>query len=200
MRNKIENTINNIKEKDKSDPYNIAPLDKEKLPVPVKVLAILCIVQCLFTSPLFYIRLLKFINIIKDGSISQHSTNAIIINIAYLVGIVLTIIALMVLGIYLISNKRRHAAMLMDTTAIVIACTTICGLMLSSINLETAIMTISIIFIIALRSYVDPSLAEERKLQSKLRNMEYKKAYEEGRLGLSKTGKGYAELNYFNIF
>ena len=56
--------VENIKEKVESQIDSIIekkPIDKIKLPLPVKIFAILCIIQCVITAPLAYNYITEFI-------------------------------------------------------------------------------------------------------------------------------------------
>ena len=56
------------------------------------------------------------------------------------------------------------------------------------------------LILIAAHVWVDPSLSDERELQRRLRLMQTREEAEDGTLGLDKTGRGYIELDFFNLF
>ena len=61
---------------------------------------------------------------------------------------------------------------------------------------------IRLVLAIALMVYIDPSLSEERELRRKLRDMETRERPRKGwrTSDENKTGKGYIELDFFNLF
>lgn len=105
-----------------------------------------------------------------------------------------------VFGIRLLLNKRRHAALLENTMMSVLVGVVLCDIMLSGFNVNLIPYAVIAIFLIAVQSYLDPSLAEERELHRRLRDMEIRNAAQDGTLGRDKTGKGFIALNFFNLF
>ena len=72
--------------------------------------------------------------------------------------------------------------------------------MLQGIGTGIIQYVVQLAILIALSITVDPSLHEERELKRKLRDLEDRSAAEEGMLGRDREGKGYIELNFFNLF
>lgn len=105
-----------------------------------------------------------------------------------------------VLGIRLLLGKRRRAATLANAMLALEVVAILCQLMLTGISVEVLPEAINFIILIALQTYSDPSLAEERHLQRHLQELEIKQEAEEGTLGRDTTGRGYITLNFFNLF
>ena len=72
--------------------------------------------------------------------------------------------------------------------------------MTAGVGTEVAVDLVVIVYLIVLSVLMDPSLHEERHLQHKLRQMEDRAAIEDGTIGRDRTGKGFIELNFFNLF
>lgn len=196
-----ENKKINISETKHDDPIlNVKPMDNVTLPIPAKILAILCIVQCVVSAPIAYTYIIDFINGISNGSFSSKSASFIILYSVFLAGMAALICLLIGIGVTLLLNKRRNAAILTNLGAITTIIAVASDVMITGITPVTYILVLSIILMFVLKSYIDPSLSQERKLQKKLRNLEYKKEAEEGSLGFSKKEEGRPKLNYFNLF
>ena len=73
-------------------------------------------------------------------------------------------------------------------------------LMLSGLDSSIIPDAIQLVIVIALSITADPSLREERKLQRNLRDMVDRQAAEASMLGRDIEGKGFIELNFFNLF
>ncbi|MDO5043677.1 MAG: putative ABC transporter permease [Coriobacteriia bacterium] len=72
--------------------------------------------------------------------------------------------------------------------------------MLEGLSSSLIAPAINIVILIVLETYSDPSLREERILQYHLHKLDLKSDYEAGVLGRDKSGKGYIELNFYNMF
>ena len=76
----------------------------------------------------------------------------------------------------------------------------LCAVMLQGIGPNLINDAVQLVILLTLSVTIDPSLHQERELQRKLRVQEDRDAAEEGMLGRDPEGKGYIELNFFNLF
>lgn len=170
------------------------PIDHVKLSLPAKIFGILCIVQCVITAPVAYNYIIDFVSSPK-GSITISS---IVMNIAFLVCLVATIGLLIAIGVNMLLNRRRGAAILSNIAAITIIIASFSEVMVKGLTPEIYVQVLTIILLVALKSYLDPSLSKERKHHRQERNKQNKKEQESGSLGFHKDGR--PKLNFFNLF
>ena len=170
------------------------PIDHVKLPLPAKIFGILCIVQCVITAPVAYNYILDFVYLPK----SSVTVSSIIMNITFLVCLVATIGLLIAVGVNMLLNRRRGAAILSNIAAITIILGSFNEVMVKGLTPEIYVQIITIVLLIALKSYLDPSLSKERKQNRKKRDDENKKAQKTGKLGFHSDGR--PKLNFFNLF
>lgn len=175
------------------------PIDYIKLPLAAKVFAILCIIQCVISAPIAYAYVVDFVTGLKNGSFGQHTISSIIMYSVFLCGMILTIAFMIAIGVNMLLNRRRAAAILATISAITITIATISDIMIVRITPVIYVLLISIILLIALKSYLDPSLSKERKAHKEFRDKMNKEAADNGNLGFNKND-GKPKLNYFNIF
>lgn len=76
----------------------------------------------------------------------------------------------------------------------------LCSIMLAGIGYELIPYGVGFAVTVALQSYLDPSLLEERRAHRKAREAEEHAEGEAGTLGRDPSGKGYITLNFFNLF
>ena len=110
------------------------------------------------------------------------------------------LVLFILLGVRLLRNKRRYAALTAEVLMALAAVAFICNIMLSGTDVHIVPTLVILVLLFFVSGYVDPSLSEERELQRKLRDMETRDQAEEGTLGLDSTGRGYIALNFFNVF
>ena len=109
-------------------------------------------------------------------------------------------IALIVFGRSLMKNRRRNAARWSHALIAASIVQLLISIMLQGIGTHLIAPLIQLGILVALSVTVDPSLRDERALQRKLRDLQDREAAEEGMLGRDLEGKGYIELNFFNLF
>lgn len=173
---------------------------RKKIPLVLKVFGILLIVVGSLTVATIALSAFG----ISEGftkSLSDYDTTTLVI---FGVEVALTAVSgvlYIALGVYLLRNKRRLARHALETLIIFDISLFLCDVMVYGFSLQSIIASlIRLVLAIALMVYIDPSLSEERELRRKLRDMETRERAEEGTLGRDETGKGYIELDFFNLF
>ena len=104
-----------------------------------------------------------------------------------------------VLGFRLLRGNRRRARLIAEAVAIGLVVAFSADLLLFGVNPGLWFLGACALILIAAHVWVDPSLSDERELQRRLRLMQTREEAEEGTLGLDKTGRGYIELDFFNL-
>lgn len=186
------------------DPNTPTPTEQKKIPLVVKVYGFLCLIDGIVTIP----TIAMFIGLVAwalntDPSLITVGTNPTLPVVLLIISLVVTTanaVALIIFGRSLLHNRRRHAARISHVLIATTIVQVLLKLMLS--GLDTSIITdaVQLVIVITLSITVDPTLREERKLQRNLRDMVDRQAAEVGMLGRDIEGKGFIELNFFNLF
>ena len=130
----------------------------------------------------------------------EYTATTIVIAIIGLVLAFVLAVMLFALGVRMLRGQRKRAALLCNIMIVLAVIVLICEFMIWGMSIRLLPTGIGIVLLVAIQSYSDPGLAEERELQRKLRKMETRTEAEEGTLGRDTTGKGYIKLNFFNLF
>lgn len=133
-------------------------------------------------------------------ALSQYSLATIVIFVVYMALLGGEAFAQIVLGVRLLRNQHRGVAVACAFLAMAQTAGMLCTTMLTGLSVDLVPQGISIAVLAMLGSYADPTLRQERVEQRLRRELADKHAQEEGTLGLDTTGKGFIELNFFNIF
>lgn len=173
---------------------------RRKIPLPLKVFAILCIVAGVAILPMIGFVIVAMVIAFREGALADDSTASTVLFFALLAILALLTVAFIVFGIRLLRDKRRHAAQTAEALTGFMVAGILCDIMLFGLDGTVIFFAAFLVFLVVLTSYLDPSLSEERELQRKLRDMEVREDAEDGTLGRDETGKGYIALNFFNIF
>lgn len=176
------------------------PIDQEKLPVLMKVYGWLCILSGLVVTGATIKALVDSIEMFSNGGMANYGASTVVVTFVHLAVIGLLAITFIVFGTRLLSNERRFAAYLAYGIYIFLLAGTACSLMLSGVTWNIGVYVALFAITVAVQSYLDPSLRDERKLHRLLRQKEDLKEAEEGTLGRDPEGKGYITLNFFNLF
>ena len=173
---------------------------KKKIPLPLKVFAILCIVAGVAILPTIGFVIVAMVIAFREGALADDSTASTVLFFALLAILALLTVAFIVFGIRLLRDKRRFAAQTAELLTGLMVAGILCDIMLFGLDGTVLFFVAFIVFLVVLTSYLDPSLADERELQRKLRDMETREDAEDGTLGRDETGKGFIALNLFNLF
>ena len=172
----------------------------QKTPWPLKLYGVLCIVGGLSVVADVAAAAFAVFGSVRGGLLSEYTlvTQVFIV----LLGCIslAAVVLLVLLGVRLLRNNRRRARHLAEGLVVLTIASMLCLTMLFGMSGYLVVPGVVLAAEIALLSYIDPTLAEERELQRKLRDMETRSDVEEGTLGLDETGKGFIRLDFFNIF
>ncbi len=136
-----------------------------------------------------------------EKSLAEYGTVTLVIFGVQIALLVVTGVLYIALGIYLLKSYRRHARHAIETLIALDIAQYLCEAMVYGIDLAIMISAlVRLAVAVALMTYIDPSLSEERELRRKLRDMETRERAADGTLGRDTTGKGYIELDFFNLF
>ena len=186
------------------DPNTPAPVEQKKIPLIVKIYGFLCLIDGIITIP----TVVMFIGLVAwalntDPSLITVGTDPTLPVILLIISLVVTTanaIALIIFGRALLHNKRRHAALISHVLIATTIVQILLKLMLSGIDTSIIPDAIQLVIVITLSITADPTLRQERELQRQLRDQEDREAAEKGMLGRDLEGKGFIELNFFNLF
>ena len=190
MSESVEHTIENPAER--------------KVPLALKIFAGLNFVSACAICVAIVLAVLSIVNALNQGqditSGTRPSNQAIALYVITIVVGFLLAAQFVVFSIRVIRSKRRGAARQANIMVLFAIAATVLALMAEGVGTLFYFNLCIVVYLLVMASYLDPSLAEERRLQIKLSEMEARSDSEAGVLGRDKTGKGYIQLNFFNIF
>lgn len=180
------------------------PIEKRKTPLVVKVYGLLCLVDGLVTVPLaiLLVGMVAWALVYRPDlvAIGSDITLTIVVSVLSFAVIVVNAVCMVVFGILLLRNRRRHAARWSYVLIALTVLRILFDIMLQGIGEHLISPAVQLVILLALSVTMDPSLRQERALRRRLRSMEDRDAAEAGTLGRDPEGKGYIELNFFNLF
>ncbi|WP_193602633.1 putative ABC transporter permease [Rubneribacter badeniensis] len=183
------------------DPAITSETARRRIPLPLKVFGMLCVVSGAAIASVLALVIVGMALIVREGGLAGELSTATLVIFAAQTALMTVLAALFaVLDVRLLRDKRRGAAQLTEVMIVILILVALCDMMLGGLTLDLVPYGVVLVVLIALQSYVDPSLAEERELQRKLRDMETREQAEDGTLGRDETGKGFIALNFFNLF
>ena len=186
------------------DPSVPSATEVKKIPLIIKVYAVLCILSGVGTLPSVAVFMWQVITALINGNAAAKlGDNTLVAAGLIVAGIMLSAasaIILIVFGLDLIKDQRRNAARLSYVLIAFTVVELLVDVMLQGIGPFLLRPAIQLGILIALSATVDPTLRQERELQRRLQEMLDRDAAAEGMLGRDETGEGYIKLNYFNLF
>ena len=168
---------------------SLATPPKKKLPLLLKIYAVALIALSVISIPIAAILGFYLPSLTSDAGTPIDATTLVIaiVQIALTgVGAVMSI----VLGVRMLRDRRRGARIAAEILVAINVAVMVCEVMLSGLHGPGLYEVLHLVFLVALLSYIDPSLSEERRLQRKLADLETRERAEDGTLGRDETGKG----------
>lgn len=186
------------------DPSVPSTTEAKKIPLIIKVYAVLCTLSGVGTLPSVAVFMWQVITALINGNVAAKLGDNTLVAVGLIVaGIMLSAasaIILIVFGLDLIKDQRRNAALLSYVLIAFTVVELLVDVMLQGIGPFLLRPAVQLVILIALSATVDPTLRQERELQRRLQEMLDRDAAAEGMLGRDETGEGYIKLNYFNLF
>lgn len=186
------------------DPSVPSTTGAKKIPLIIKVYAVLCTLSGVGTLPSVAVFMWQVITALINGNVAAKLGDNTLVAVGLIVaGIMLSAasaIILIVFGLDLIKDQRRNAARLSYVLIAFTVVELLVDVMLQGIGPFLLRPAVQLVILIALSATVDPTLRQERELQRRLQEMLDRDAAAEGMLGRDETGEGYIKLNYFNLF
>lgn len=186
------------------DPSVPSATEAKKIPLIIKVYAVLCTLSGVGTLPSVAVFMWQVITALINGNVAAKLSDNTLVAVGLIVaGIMLSAasaIILIVFGLDLIKDQRRNAARLSYVLIAFTVVELLVDVMLQGIGPFLLRPAVQLVILIALSATVDPTLRQERELQRRLQEMLDRDAAAEGMLGRDETGEGYIKLNYFNLF
>lgn len=186
------------------DPSVPSTTEAKKIPLIIKVYAVLCTLSGVGTLPSVAVFMWQVITALINGNVAAKLGDNTLVAVGLIVaGIMLSAasaIILIVFGLDLIKDQRRNAARLSYVLIAFTVVELLVDVMLQGIGPFLLRPAVQLVILITLSATVDPTLRQERELQRRLQEMLDRDAAAEGMLGRDETGEGYIKLNYFNLF
>lgn len=186
------------------DPSVPSTTEAKKIPLIIKVYAVLCTLSGVGTLPSVAVFMWQVITALINGNVAAKLGDNTLVAVGLIVaGIMLSAasaIILIVFGLDLIKDQQRNAARLSYVLIAFTVVELLVDVMLQGIGPFLLRPAVQLVILIALSATVDPTLRQERELQRRLQEMLDRDAAAEGMLGRDETGEGYIKLNYFNLF
>ena len=186
------------------DPSVPSTTEAKKIPLIIKVYAVLCTLSGVGTLPSVAVFMWQVITALINGNVAAKLGDNTLVAVGLIVaGIMLSAasaIILIVFGLDLIKDQRRNAARLSYVLIAFTVVELLVDVMLQGIGPFLLRPAVQLVILIALSATVDPTLRQERELQRRLQEMLDRDAAAEGMLGRDETGEGYIKLHYFNLF
>lgn len=174
--------------------------DKNRLPLFARIISVVTLIICGSLIPILSKYVVNFIDGFMTGSYNQYTTTYNLMYVAFVLTFVLTLVGVILSCILIFKNKRRHCAIALYWSGWTCGISSTLNVMLFGIKPESVFFILIVVSLIFFKSYIDPTLAQERKVQDKLKLMQLKDEYKKGTIGLSKKKTEYAEMNFFNVF
>lgn len=177
-----------------------SPADARKLPAAMKVFGVLLIIVSLAALPGVGASIYRSAVSLEAHGLGSEGVSTVVVNFLHLGVLLALALTAIIFGYRLLRNQRRWAAIISYGLYILLISGVLCSIMLQGMSVDLVFYLVAFVVTIALQSYLDPTLLEERRAHRQAREAEEHQEGEAGTLGRDLSGKGYITLNFFNLF
>lgn len=180
-------------------------IDDKRLPLIVRIYGVMVLVDGMLSLPWVVLSAISVIREIIAGRVHVDALDlTFILSSADTVVLTVNAALLIIFGVLLLLNRRRHAARWAYTLIPLTVLEAMLSQALKGLGPNLIAPLVQIVILITLSIIVDPALLEERRLKYALKRMDARESYwdavDKGMLGRDQSGKGYISLDFFNMF
>lgn len=175
-------------------------IDSKKLPVAVKIFGVLCIVGAVLGLGALGESIFSAVEMFRHGNTPQVGLSSMVVTCVRLVDLALLAVAFIIIGVRLFRNQRRYAAIMLYAVYVLLILGCLCSLMLYGVDPRLIVYGILLVLLICFQVYLDPDLRKERIDWFHKREETLHEEQVAGTLGRDPSGKGFLDLNFFNLF
>ena len=187
---------------------HVAPQDPKakKVPLLLRVYGFLCIAQGALSLPIMgaFFGIIAFAYFVHPADIAAATGPVSPMSMILVgIGIVLMIVnavGLIIFGFSLMKSRRRDTAMWAYALIAAEVVNIVLDIMLAGIGPHLVRPFVELFVLVAISVTIDPTLRRERRAEREAADERELEAARQGMLGRDLTGRGYIELNFFNLF
>ena len=159
---------------------------KPKMPLLLKVFGVLCIVGGAVSIPSGVLAVVIIVQFLQSGGLAEEALTPLAVTVVLVLAQAAMLVLFILLGVRLLRNKRRYAALTAEVLMALAAVALVCNIMLNGTDVHivpTLVILVLLFFVV--RAYVDPSLSERaRAAAASSATWRRSDQAEEGTLGL----------------
>lgn len=174
--------------------------EQRKLPIAVKIFGALCILAAVAGLVGLGESIWSAIGMLRHGETPQVGLSSIVVAFVRLVDLALLAAAFIVIGVRLLRDQRRYAAIMLYAVYVLLILGALCSLMLYGVDPRLILYGVLLVLMICFQVYLDPGLRKERIEWFRKREDALREEQAEGTLGRDPSGKGFLKLDFFNLF
>lgn len=183
----------------------VIDIDDKRLPLAARIYGVLVLLNGIMTLPAIVLSSLYAIRELLAGRMHVDFMDlTFMLTVADTALLAVNATCLIIFGVLLLRNKRKHAARWAYTLMPLTIAEAMFSLALQGIGGNLIMPTIQLAILVTISIVADPALHEERRLRRTLKRMDerdnYWDAVRTGMLGRDQSGKGYISLDFFNVF
>lgn len=180
-------------------PDQAAP--KKKIPALYKVYGLYCFVSSAIVLVLIIAAIvLSATHTVDLTAGSNNASLTFILAVIQFVLMGIESVIMIVFGISLLKDLRRHAAKLAYLLIAINIVGALLEIMLHGFRENLIASGIQLLILVIISVTIDPTLREERRRTRKKRDEELEREAKAGTLGRAKGDRGFIELDFFNLF